>query len=210
MTAGSPRRRPNDDWTGSAPARSEGGGDSSACVRIAISSCLAGEPVRYDGRDKKAPVLLEALAGDVEWVPICPEVGVGMGVPREPVRLEWQATSSSSQPRLVGVRSGRDWTDEMDRFAADQAAALRRAGVSGWVFKSRSPSCGVRGVDVFKACGEEPEWIVSGQIAGLFAANVRRLWPELPVVDEDEVKTESAARAFLTQVRAYHSRKTPT
>lgn len=79
--------------------------------RVGISSCLLGERVRYDGGHQRQAALIRALSRQVEWVPVCPEVEVGMGVPREPVRL----VGDARRPRMIGEASGRDWTRRMAR-----------------------------------------------------------------------------------------------
>lgn len=98
--------------------------------RVGISACLIGEPVRYDGGHKRAASLLRALGRHVEWVSVCPELEVGMGVPREPVRLV--------RGRMVGIESGRDWTRKMKAFAHRR---IRTLDLDGFVLKARSPSC---------------------------------------------------------------------
>jgi len=78
-------------------------------IRIGISACLIGKPVRYDGGHKRDPYLMDTLGRFVEWVPVCPEVECGLPVPREPMRLVGEPES----PRLVTIRSGIDHTDRM-------------------------------------------------------------------------------------------------
>jgi uncharacterized protein YbbK (DUF523 family) len=141
-----------------------------------------GRPVRYDGGHKRAAALA-ALGRRVRWVEVCPELEAGMGVPREPVRL------AGPGPRLVGVTSGADWTGRMRALARRRIRQLRRLGVAGYVFKARSPSCGIRGV--------------AGGGRGLFAAALLEALPELPVADEEQLATRAAREAFLARVRAY-------
>jgi uncharacterized protein YbbK (DUF523 family) len=101
--------------------------------RIGISGCLIGQRVRYDGGHKRADSVLKALGKHVTWVSVCPELEVGMGVPREPVKLV--------RGRMVGVESGRDWTRRMEQFARRRIRAL---DLDGYVLKARSPSCDPR------------------------------------------------------------------
>jgi uncharacterized protein YbbK (DUF523 family) len=146
--------------------------------RVGISRCLLGDAVRYDGTDKRADDLLRDLADEVEWVPVCPEVDVGMGTPREPIQIV-------GLRRLVGVHSGKDWTDAMQTWAHGRVRELLALQLSGYIFKARSPSCGI------------------GPTVGLFAEAVMQGLPQLPVVDEDELTTAAARAAFLKRVRAY-------
>src|SRR5687768_12903211 len=88
--------------------------------RVAISSCLLGQNVRYDGGHKRDPFAAGRLGRLVSLVPVCPEVELGMGVPREPVRLE----KSARGVRMIGVETRRDWTAAMTRFARERAKAL--------------------------------------------------------------------------------------
>ena len=106
--------------------------------KVGISACLLGRRVRYDGRDKFDPLPAEVLAGRIEWVPVCPEVESGLPVPREPIQLE----GDPAAPELRGVRSHAELTGMMCAFCERRAAELD--GLSGFVFKSRSPSCGLR------------------------------------------------------------------
>ena len=86
-------------------------------LRIGISSCLLGDEVRFDGGHKRDPFLTETLAPFVEWVRVCPEVEIGMGVPREPVRL----VRVNGDTRMIATRSGIDYTDKMRAFAERRA-----------------------------------------------------------------------------------------
>ena len=88
--------------------------------RLGISACLLGEKVRYDGGDKRDRFLTDTFGLHVEWIPVCPELEVGMGVPREPVRL----VGNVSDSRMIAERSGKDWTSNMQRFASQRARTL--------------------------------------------------------------------------------------
>src|SRR5438445_5194739 len=113
--------------------------------RVGISQCLLGDNVRYDGGHKLDSVLIEALGRYVEWVSVCPEVEVGLGTPREPMRL----VGDRQALRLVTINSGVDHTDAMHRFAQQRVCELEALNLSGFVFKSTSPSCGTKGVPLF-------------------------------------------------------------
>src|SRR5216117_402244 len=93
-----------------------------APLRLGISACLLGHKVRYDGGHKRDPFLAETLGGFVEWVPVCPEVELGLGVPREPIRLE----GDPAAPRLVAASSRRDLTRASTPAAGRRAAVLAR------------------------------------------------------------------------------------
>jgi len=170
-------------------------------LRIGISRCLLGEPVRYDGGHKRDDVLLEALGRYVEWVPVCPEVEVGLGTPREPMRL----AGGSRAPRLITITTGIDHTDAMVRFSERRARELEALDLSGYVFKARSPSCGIRQVPLFDAQGAETPAGV-----GLFARAFMEHFPEMPVADEDDLHDRETVKDFLERASAYRrSRLTP-
>jgi uncharacterized protein YbbK (DUF523 family) len=150
--------------------------------RVGVSACLLGEEVRYDGRHKRSRAVVELVGPEVDWVAVCPEVEVGMPVPREPVVL------TGDRPRMVGAATGTDHTDAMLRFAEARIAAL--GPLDGYVLKSRSPSCGLTDVPG------------SPTGSGLYAATLRRLRPELPLIDEVALDDEPRRRSFLDAVRA--------
>src|SRR5262245_33865303 len=113
--------------------------------RLGISACLLGAKVRYDGGDKKDQFLIKTFSDHIDWVPVCPEVEIGMGIPREAVRL----VGDSVKPRMIAERSGKDWTRQFSAFAAKRAQALIELDLAGYIFKKNSPSCGVERVRVY-------------------------------------------------------------
>ncbi len=160
---------------------------------VAVSACLLGEPVRYDGRHKRDGDLL-ALLGDVDILPVCPEVGIGLGVPRAPIQVYRVDGGLRVADRCDPHR---DHTGLLRRFARDWLAAHSR--VDGCVLKSRSPSCAVADAPYFDRCGR-PLSDAGGALvgAGLFA---EALGSFLPLIDEVRVRDEAACAAFLLAVR---------
>jgi uncharacterized protein YbgA (DUF1722 family)/uncharacterized protein YbbK (DUF523 family) len=171
-----------------------------APVRVGISACLLGQPVRYDGRDKRSAFLVERLGPHVAWVPVCPELEVGMGVPRESVHL----VRHGERIGMFGTRSSQDWTARMEALAAARVDQLAGAELAGYVLKARSPSCGLAGVPQFAAPVAQGDLPVA-EGAGLFAAALRRRLPDLPVVEESafEEPQPLAREAFLTALFAH-------
>ena len=155
-----------------------------APLRIGISQCLLGENVRHDGGHKRDGFLLEALGRQVEWVPVCPEVELGLGTPREPMRL----VGDPQAPRLITITTGVDHTDAMNRFARQRVRELEALDLSGYVFKSDSPSCGIGGVSLE---------------TGLFARVFMAHFPLMPVEEESRLHDAQAVKNFLERVRAY-------
>jgi uncharacterized protein YbbK (DUF523 family) len=171
-------------------------------VRVGVSRCLLGERVRYDGTDKRDAFLVEELGPQVEWVPVCPELEVGMGVPREPVRL---LRRRGSDAHMVGVTSGDDWTARMQRFAAARVEALEREDLAGFVLKSKSPSCGIAQVKLFDADAPDRDPDLSG--TGLFAAALMRRFPDLPIEEEGRLADARLRQSFIDRLFAHAGRR---
>ena len=141
----------------------------------------------------------------VEWVSVCPEVEIGMGVPREPIRLVASldgVRAGSARVRMVGSLSGEDWTGRMEQWARDRVRALTALHLSGYVLKSRSPSCGLRDVLVHGEGSESRSAIGRG----LFAEAVIQGMPGLPIEDEEGLRDPRVRDGFLARVFAHHRR----
>jgi uncharacterized protein YbgA (DUF1722 family)/uncharacterized protein YbbK (DUF523 family) len=167
-------------------------------VRIGVSACLLGSEVRYDGQHKRDGFLADELGPLVEWVPVCPEVEVGMGVPREPVRL---VRGPQGRTRMLGDMSGADWTERMDAYAEKRAEALAKRELAGYVLKSKSPSCGMERVNLYAT---EARTQPAKQGVGLFAAALMRRLPNLPVEEEGRLHDARLRENFIERVFAYH------
>jgi uncharacterized protein YbbK (DUF523 family) len=160
--------------------------------RVGISSCLLGEYVRYDGGHKRSDWLTGALGRYLEWVPVCPEVELGLGTPRAPIRL----VERHGDVRFV--QGDADLTEEMKSFAARRVFALTTANLSGYIFKMGSPSCGTESVPLFSTDGTR-----AGSGRGLFADELMRSMPNLPVEDEGRLRDDRLRANFLECVFAY-------
>lgn len=174
-----------------------GPGPSAVRPRLVVSRCLGLEACRYDGAVVEAP-FVRRLAEHVELVAVCPEVAIGLGVPRDPIRLLIDGASPDvERRRLVQPSTGRDLTAAMAGFAADFAGGA--GPLDGAILKGRSPSCGRGDVKVFaSAADDEP----SGLATGLFAAGLAERWPDLPMVDEVGFEERETRDWFLTRVFA--------
>ena len=158
---------------------------------VAISSCLLGERVRYDGEHKRDAYITETLSRFVEWRPVCPEVAIGMGVPRPPIRL----VGDEACPSALGVEDpDLDVTDALIAYAREMIRELH--DISGYIFKSKSPSCGLSDAGLFDAAG-----LARGFTTGLYAQAIRKSLPHVPVIDEQMLQDGRAQRRFLEQVR---------
>lgn len=161
--------------------------------RIGISSCLLGDEVRFDGGHKRDRFLTDTLASHVEWVRVCPEVEVGMGVPRETLRL----VRVNGDTRMITTRTGVDHTDAMRRFAARRAGELARADLRGYVLKKDSPSCGMERVKVF---GDAQGARIG---VGTYAEVLKARFPFLPIEEEGRLGDPALRENFIERVFAY-------
>ena len=162
-------------------------------IPVGVSACLLGCEVRFDGGHKRDRFLLEDLSRHFDWIRVCPEVEIGLGTPRESIRL----VGRPEAPRLVAPRSGRDLTERMEYHAASRVQGLRARRIRGFVLKKDSPTCGMERVRVWD--GEIP--VREGQ--GLFARALTEAWPTLPVEEEGRLNDPNLRDSFLTRVFAY-------
>jgi uncharacterized protein YbgA (DUF1722 family)/uncharacterized protein YbbK (DUF523 family) len=167
-------------------------------IRIGISSCLLGEEVRFDGGHKRDPFLVNTVARFVRYVPVCPEVEIGLGTPRESIRLE----ASDKGVRLVAPKSGVDLTGKMTRFSRRKAGELENQDLSGYILKKNSPSCGLFRVRVYGKKGAPAK---NGR--GLFASALADRHPLLPVEEEGRLHDPNLRENFLQRVFAYRRLK---
>lgn len=169
-------------------------------IRIGISACLLGERVRYDGGHKQDRYLTETLSKFVSFVPVCPEAELGLGVPRESLRLE-RASKDASEPALIS-KSGADLTARMRRFSEQRVRAIARQDLCGYVLKKDSPSCGLMRVRVYDWNGAP-----SKDGRGIFAQVLAEQLPLLPVEEEGRLHDPPLRENFLERVFAYRRLK---
>ncbi len=161
--------------------------------RVVVSGCLGFDACRYDGSSASSH-LVQRLRPHLDLVPVCPEVSVGLGAPRPPVRL----VQLDGQTRLVQPTTGRDLTDAMRDFARFFLESL--PPVDGFLLKSRSPSCGLRDTRLYRADHPSP---LPQLRAGMFAEAVRARFPDLPAEDDARLTNRSIREHFLTAVFAF-------
>jgi uncharacterized protein YbgA (DUF1722 family)/uncharacterized protein YbbK (DUF523 family) len=130
-----------------------------------------------------------------EFIPICPEVEVGMGVPRESVRL----AGDPERPHMVGFKSGKDWTYQMRRFCKRRTKDLAEYNLSGYILKAKSPSCGIARVRLRTLAGRATHRLT----VGLYAREVSEQYPLLPVEDEGRLNDAGLRENFIVRVFAY-------
>jgi len=162
--------------------------------KIAISACLTGEEVRYNGGHKASRLCNEVLAEHFDFIGICPEVAIGLGIPRQPVRL----VGSPAQPQAVGsVDSSLNVTQPLHDYGLEMAAA--HTDISGYIFMQKSPSCGLERVKVYQDGGRPAE--LSGR--GIYAQAFCAAHPDLPVEEDGRLNDPVLRENFLTRVYAY-------
>lgn len=163
-------------------------------IRIGISSCLVGREVRFDGGHKHEPFLTGTVARFVEFVPVCPELDVGMGVPREAVRL----IRREDGVHMEGNRSGRDWTEPMELYSRRKVLELEELDLCGYILKKGSPTCGMERVRLYS-----PEGMPEKNGVGLFARVLMESLPDLPVEEEGRLHDPPLRENFFVRVFAW-------
>ncbi len=162
-------------------------------LRLGVSACLLGQPVRYDGGHKRDSFVADLLAEHFELIPTCPEMAIGLGVPRPPIRL----VTTTTGLRVRGIHDpALDFTEALD----DQAETLLRQApnLSGYILKKNSPSCGLAQVPAYTTSGQQ-----AGHGVGAYAAGLLARWPLLPVEEETSLQDPARRENFIERVFAY-------
>jgi uncharacterized protein YbgA (DUF1722 family)/uncharacterized protein YbbK (DUF523 family) len=160
-------------------------------IRLGISACLLGENVRFDGGHKKDQYLTGTLAQFVEWVPVCPEVDIGLGTPRESLHL----IGNPEAPRMVTTKTNVDYTDAMLKYAHAKVEQLKKLHLNGYILKKDSPSCGMERVRVYAGKG-----MATRNGVGLFARVLLEQMPTLPVEEEGRLNDSGLRENFIVRV----------
>jgi len=168
-------------------------------IRVGISTCLLGRNVRFDGGHKRDRYLTDTLAHWFEFVPVCPEVEMGLSTPREAMRL----VGAEADPRLVVRKTGEDLTSRMKAWARARLDALEGLDLCGYVLKSDSPSCGMERVKVYAEGGMPAKGGV-----GLFARALLDRFPLLPIEEEGRLCDPGLRDRFIESVFAYRRWRT--
>lgn len=157
---------------------------------VGVSQCLLGDAVRYDGKSKANQIILEQLTAVFNLVAVCPEVEAGLSIPRPPVQL----TGSIQNPKLTGRDDPTiDVTDIMQRYCETKPAELKH--LAGFIFKSRSPSCGLNSTPVFidGKCVTETS-------RGIFAKKLCANYPGLTVIEDIELENKTTLDNFIQSI----------
>jgi uncharacterized protein YbgA (DUF1722 family)/uncharacterized protein YbbK (DUF523 family) len=166
-------------------------------IRIGISACLLGQEVRFDGGHKRDQFLTTILAPHVEFVPVCPEVEMGLGTPRETLRL----VREDGRLRMITTRTAIDHTDGMKAWAAGRLEELSAEDLSGYVLKKDSPSCGMERVKTYGSAGPTRDG------RGIYADALLSRFPLLPVEEEGRLFDAKLRENFIERVFAFRRLK---
>lgn len=163
-------------------------------IPVGISSCLLGEQVRFDGGHKHLRLCTESLSRYFDFVPVCPEVEMGLGIPRKPIHLAGDTT----RPRVVETGdSGRDLTEKLQTFSQQRVQEL--PAIAGYILMKKSPSCGLYRVKVHQPADQPAQY--KGR--GLFAQALTERYPQLPVEESGRLSDPALRENFMTRVFAY-------
>jgi len=162
-------------------------------IRVGVSACLLGNEVRFDGGHKRSRFITDELAEYFDFVSYCPEVAIGMGVPRQPIRL----VGDPDNPQATGVRDpGLNVTQPLRAYG--QVIAGKIDDLRGFIFKKDSPSCGMERVKLYNDKG-----MAERVAAGLFAQEIMAANPLLPVEEEGRLNDADLRDNFVTRVYVY-------
>jgi uncharacterized protein YbgA (DUF1722 family)/uncharacterized protein YbbK (DUF523 family) len=162
-------------------------------VRLGISACLLGESVRFDGGHRWDRFITDTLGQYMEFVPVCPEVECGLGVPREAMRL----VGDPEAPRLVTIRTKADLTERMQTWARKRVQELEQEDLRGFIFKSKSPSSGMERVKVYDEASQGAP-VTRG--VGIFARIFMETFPLLPVEEEGRLHDPGLRENFIERL----------
>ena len=168
-----------------------------AKLRIGISACLLGQKVRFDGGHKRDRFLTGDFETYAEWVSVCPELEMGLGVPRPTLRLE----NAEDGTRLIMPKTGDDYSARMAVYAEQRVERLATLNLHGYVLKSRSPSCGMQRVKIFPPDGSSGSFAPKG--VGHFAAVLMKQLPHLPIEEEGRLNDPMLRENFVSRLFAY-------
>ncbi len=163
-------------------------------IKVGISSCLLGMKVRFDGGHKHDRFLTGKLSKYFDWVAVCPEIEIGMGTPRENVRL----VGDINNPKMIAPKSGSDYTEKMLKYADERLEKLRSSDLSGYILKKDSPSCGMERVRVY-----DHNNVPQRNGIGIFARKLMEAFPLLPVEEEGRLNDPLLRENFIARVFAY-------
>lgn len=163
-------------------------------IKLGISACLLGEHVRYNGGHKHDREMLKAFGQDMEFVPICPETGCGMTIPREPLGLY----GNPDCPSIVALKTKIDHSECMHLWGIKKLGEIGRENLCGYIFKSKSPSCGMSKIEIQGFDG-----ILRNNGIGFWAGMFAEYFPMIPAADESTLQDPSAREDFISKIISF-------
>ena len=160
-------------------------------IRIGVSTCLLGESVRYDGGHARDRYVTDTLGQYMEFMPVCPEMEAGLGLPREPIRL----VGDPKSPRVITINTNKDLTETMTHWAQQRVRELEKEDFCGFIFKSKSPSSGMERVKVYAEKGMPVKKGV-----GVFAKAFMEHFPRIPVEEDGRLHDPHLRENFIERI----------
>lgn len=160
-------------------------------LKIGVSSCLLGNRVRYDGNHKHDRYITDTLGNFFEWVPVCPEVECGLGIPRESMHL----IGNINDPHLLTIKSKTDHTKLINNWIAVRLRTIAGENLCGFIFKTKSPSCGLTDAKIFS-----PDGNMLRKGSGLFARAFQKKFPLIPVIDDGRLHNQELRENFIERI----------
>lgn len=167
--------------------------DKNVGLRLGVSSCLLGQEVRFDGGHARSRFVGDILGDLFEWVPVCPEVEIGMGVPRPTIRL----VEDAGGIRLIAPSTGEEFTRPMNAYSEKRVHALQKDDLDGYILKKGSPSCGMERIRVYD---DDEGAIQRRNGTGVFADVLLKRWPTLPVEEDGRLNDAGIRENFIERV----------
>jgi uncharacterized protein YbbK (DUF523 family) len=168
-------------------------------IRLGVSQCLLGDKVRYDGGHERDQYITEVLSSQFELIAICPEVAIGLGVPRQPIRL----IGDLGRVQVVAENNPNlDVTEALEQYGEKIAQEL--TNISGYILKRGSPSCGLQQVKRYPCLASKP---LRGGI-GKFTESLQSHRPKLPLIDEQQLQDQVLREEFFDRIVAYQRSQT--
>jgi uncharacterized protein YbgA (DUF1722 family)/uncharacterized protein YbbK (DUF523 family) len=165
--------------------------DEKVKLRLGVSSCLLGQEVRYNGGHARNQFVVDVLERWFEWIPVCPEVEIGMGTPRPTIRLE----AEGDDLRLVCPSTGEDFTHRMRNYSEKRVRELMKVDLDGYILKRGSPSCGMERIKIYSDAN-----VNRRNGVGVYAHVLMARWPTLPVEEEGRLNDAGIRENFIERV----------
>lgn len=171
-------------------------------IKVGVSSCVIGSEVRYDGGHKRSGFVSKKVANVFQLVPFCPEVGMGMPVPRPTIHLRDFSAGEGLDIRLVDSKDGDiDHTNKMSTFFSQIQSKVE--DLDGYIVAAKSPSCGMERIKVFTEKGD----MLHRKGEGLFVSHLKQAFPHLPIEEDGRLNDQGLKENFFTRVIAHHQFK---